>query len=412
MTSSPTSTKPEADQDQQITPMRKSRPKFVFGMPSPVARQEQLFLSEYQSDVVFRVGSTGQLIHAHKLILTVASEVFFAQFNGGFAEAKQDNCENPIVIEDIEPEIFTQVLRFIYCEKIQLTADNIMDVYCASQKYLLTGLNRVCKAFLKTTLNQANVMKIFNANRRYGLTNVDEICLKIIQDNPIKCFQSADFLTLNQTAVEMIAACRTMNCQKEQLCEAIKTWCKANSSKEHIKPQWEALQCRKLYAFSTFRYAADVSTNFVLKVKGRMYLHGLGVFIGCKSLSSVPSSAVVTVKIDPWINESKTVMLKEDMYVEEILFEKLTITNECRINVTIPSIFLKNKELFCLTEFKPVDTLGAIELAISDTALGFPGSTGPNCVAYLLFSLDPTVPKGDDHSKPFNFEPLYKPHFK
>ncbi|XP_065072569.1 kelch-like protein 41 [Ochlerotatus camptorhynchus] len=397
-----------------VKQMCPSRQEFVFGLASPVARQEQLLLSEYLSDVVFQVGSTGQLMHAHKLILTVASEVFFAQFNGGFDEAKQDNRDTPIIIEDIESAIFTQVLRYIYCEKVDLTPDNIMDIYCASEKYLLTGLNTVCTKFLKTTLNVENVLKVFNDNRQYGFANVDELCLSIISDNPIRCFQSEDFLKLRQPALELIAACRAMNCQKDQLCTAIQEWCKANDSKAVFKPQLEALLCDKLYSFSTFRYDDDVSTDLKINVKGKMHLHGLGVFIGSNSKLFAPTSVDLTVQIKPWnVIVNRSVCLRKNLYIENILFEKLAVTNECRIIVTLPKRFL-----FCLEQFHPVDTQGALELTVTDmkltneylmpalTSFSFNTSNQPprsafnqpfgvqttkeqqgtNCVAYLLYS--------------------------
>ncbi|XP_062550502.1 uncharacterized protein LOC134215299 [Armigeres subalbatus] len=96
---------PVASTDRKLT-MKKS--SFIFGLASPINRQKQLLFSEYRSDVVFRVGNAEELIHAHKLILTVASEVFYAQFNGSFAESNQDSCEIPVKIEDIEPAAFRE----------------------------------------------------------------------------------------------------------------------------------------------------------------------------------------------------------------------------------------------------------------------------------------------------------------
>lgn len=365
--------------------------EFEFGLASPVARLEQLSLSEYLSDVVFKVGSTGELIHAHKVILTLASEVFYRQFNGGLSETNQDNRQNPIVLKHIEPDIFKLVLHYIYSQKIDLTPENIIDIYCVSDMYFLTGLKLVCENFFETALNVKNVLKVFESNRRYGFENVDKCCFDIIQDNPIACFQSDDFQALSQCALELIAACRIMNCEKGQLCTAINQWCTANGLEADIIPQLESMQCEKLSCFSTFRYEVDISSHLKVKIKGKMHLYGLGIIIGPKPMSNLPPDVKVTVTVNPGdVTVCRTIPIKKNLYVEKIMFEKITFTDECRILVTFPEM-----SLLCLQEFKPVDTLGALELAVTDVnvvANQYHGQKPTNCVAYLLYSLDSNAP--------------------
>lgn len=367
--------------------MSASRENFDFGESAQVIRHEQLFLSENLSDIVFRVG--GQLLHAHKVILSTASELFHVQFNEGVAGAMQYNRENPIVIENITPETFKEVLRYIYCRQVDLTADNIVEIYSVSQKYLLNGLKSICKAFLMDILNEKTVLNILNTNRLCKLEDVDKLCLEIVKDNPIKFFKDENFLTLSQSALELIASCRHMNCKKAHLCEAIQKWSKANNSEVDIKPEWEALQCRKLFAFSTFHFAqqvSSISTEIKINVKNNLHLYGLGVFVGKKDPSCTPSVRI-TVKIDSWISESKTIlMVDSDLYVEEMLFEKYTVTGECRISVQIVSR-THCTNLFYIDGFKPVDAPDGI--TVTDMSPTNYGNGKTNCVAYLLYNLDP-----------------------
>lgn len=203
--------------------------ELVSNTNSPIGLLKKLLYSKHQADLVFKVGRTGELIHAHKLILTIASEAFFALYNDGLAVS-----DNPVVIERIKPATFKQVLRYIYCGEAVLTIDNAIGIYYASENYMLTDLSEICQRFINRSVNGNNVLTIFNNNRQYEIDFVNKICLKIIQENPLKYFRSNYFLTLSQPALQLI-----VNDQKDQLCKAIKEWRKANNSTAIILPTFE-----------------------------------------------------------------------------------------------------------------------------------------------------------------------------
>lgn len=368
-------------------------------------QQRKLLFSEHQSDVVFKVGNTGELIHAHKSIITLASEVFSAQFYGDFAESKRDNLKNPVVIEDIQPRTFKEVLRYIYCGEANITAINAIDIYYASEKYMLTGLKEKVKLFLKSSVDEDNVLLFFNKNRQHKIDFVDEICLKIIRDNPLACFQSKYFLTLSQPALELIAASRTMKCQKEQLCEAIKEWCEFNNSAAEILPKWESMPCRKLRSFSSLFYSNDGSTDFTINVKKKLYLHGLGVVIGKPPHDNKQTVALVKVAVNQFnpfnVFVSQEICFKEDLYVQEIVFKRLTVTDECRIRVTVETTtggVSKKMRLYCFENFQPVETKGTEGLIVKhnssaheaclDSNRNDVSEIYTNYVEYLLFDVD------------------------
>ena len=62
--------------------------------------------NEIHCDVEFRVGGSGALIKAHKLMLANRSPVFERMFYGAIPETKF-----PIIISDIEEEPFRALLR-------------------------------------------------------------------------------------------------------------------------------------------------------------------------------------------------------------------------------------------------------------------------------------------------------------
>uniref|UniRef100_A0A8D8D6B2 BTB/POZ domain-containing protein 3 n=1 Tax=Culex pipiens TaxID=7175 RepID=A0A8D8D6B2_CULPI len=110
-------------------------------------RLSQLVNNEFTADVFFEVGSYHRPMYGHRNILSVGSPVFNAQLNGDFADAKRNSLLNPIAEKDVEEDVFLQILRFIYCENAVVNQQNVVDLYYASQKYLLDNLSKIWRTF-------------------------------------------------------------------------------------------------------------------------------------------------------------------------------------------------------------------------------------------------------------------------
>ncbi|KAL7738887.1 hypothetical protein ACLKA6_007511 [Drosophila palustris] len=90
---------------------------------------DKLFESKKFSDVTI-VAVGGQEIQAHKNILSARCEVFEAMFNNEMEEKLQGR----VTITDVDPEVLTEMLRFIYTDQApkldtmsRLTIDNAAD---------------------------------------------------------------------------------------------------------------------------------------------------------------------------------------------------------------------------------------------------------------------------------------------
>ncbi|XP_053698175.1 kelch-like protein 41b [Sabethes cyaneus] len=382
-----------------------------FTFPLPVAdRDEQLVNNEYLSDVQFSVGNDGERMYGHKVILTLASEVFYAQFNGQFKESQRRN--QTIVVTDIQPPIFRDILRYMYCQKIDLTQDNVIEVYYASQKYILTELNKICEQYFENEINETNVLKVFNENRKHEFAVVNESCLDVIRDNPVACFQHPDFVTIEKKTLEMIASSARINCLQDQLQEAIKNWAKVNK----LPPDDAFLltqmvqdmkqrkhDCLKLHNFNQFKFAANIETNIQIKActLRPVALNGVGIFV--KSRSEPPANAKISLKVQvehfnsseriKQISLEKIVPLTTELRTEDVFFERFIVDARryCKIRISFEKLSAL-PELFCLTEFGSIDNV----LQVEDTKSPYIFSRDvTNCVAYLLYkNMDPKSAPG------------------
>ncbi|XP_026328664.1 kelch-like protein 40 [Hyposmocoma kahamanoa] len=118
-------------------------------------RVKKLLVSYEWSDCCFSV--SGKEFKAHKLILCISSPVFEAMFYGPLSSS---DC---IVVPDIEPDIFQQLLNFIYTDKVELRSiEEALELLYAAKKYLLNELTDMCITYVKDHISIDNIITILN----------------------------------------------------------------------------------------------------------------------------------------------------------------------------------------------------------------------------------------------------------
>jgi speckle-type POZ protein len=105
---------------------------------------EELFNDMSLSDVNFTI--VDREIPAHKVILSARSKYFAAMFK----HPMREQSTNQIKIEDTEPEVFKELLRFIYTGRVSRATMESMaaNLFIAADKYLLDELKIECENHL------------------------------------------------------------------------------------------------------------------------------------------------------------------------------------------------------------------------------------------------------------------------
>jgi speckle-type POZ protein len=133
------------------------RKKMIFICSDGLATQfEELFDSMENSDVIFKIG--GRPFPAHKLILVTRCQVFAAMFK----HDTKEKLSSEIEIKDVEPDVFQQLLRFIYTGRLSLATMETMAValFIAADKYLLDQLKDKCELFLLNKMTPVNCLEL------------------------------------------------------------------------------------------------------------------------------------------------------------------------------------------------------------------------------------------------------------
>ncbi|XP_041530574.1 speckle-type POZ protein-like isoform X1 [Microtus oregoni] len=95
----------------------------------------------------------GKEFKAHKSVLAARSPVFSAMFEHEMEECKKNRME----INDLDPEVFKEMMRFVYTGKapnLDKMADNLL---AAADKYALERLKVMCEEALCSSLSVENV---------------------------------------------------------------------------------------------------------------------------------------------------------------------------------------------------------------------------------------------------------------
>lgn len=115
----------------------------------------QLFDRAPFSDVT--LVTSDRQFHVHKAILAARSVVFNAMFEHEMEERKQNRVE----VTDVDPEVMSELLRFIYTGKAPNLPKMADDLLAAADKYALERLKVMCEEALCNSLTVDTVSDVF-----------------------------------------------------------------------------------------------------------------------------------------------------------------------------------------------------------------------------------------------------------
>ena len=139
----------------------------------------ELFNSSNFSDVAFLV--EGHKFPAHKAILSIRSPMLYAMFGNGMKES----VATEVIVEDIERDIFKEVLRFIYSGFV---SPNVLDtspihLLAAADKYHLCRLKAVCENRLFEQMTFMDCADVLVAADMHNANALKERCLAFMTES-------------------------------------------------------------------------------------------------------------------------------------------------------------------------------------------------------------------------------------
>ncbi|KAK3590972.1 hypothetical protein CHS0354_020325 [Potamilus streckersoni] len=228
--------------------------------------------NQVDCDVTFYVGKQKEDVNVHKYVLVSRSSVFYAMLCGPLHET------GPINIPDIEPDVFKQLLSFIYFEAFEPDGDSILALLYAAKKYAVKSLVDKCVNRLEKEVSLDNVCDILQQAHALDENDLRRKCLEYIIDNGSYVLKHSSFGNLSAECVEMVVSHDELCAEEDEVYEALKHWAETECAQRNIKPSTENIRqvlggLKNLIRFSVMdgKYFADkVAADNILTVDEKL----------------------------------------------------------------------------------------------------------------------------------------------
>jgi speckle-type POZ protein len=164
---------------------------------------KRIFGNRNLSDFKFVVGT--ETFYVHKIILSTRSTVFEVMFGTEMKEKQQNEC----IIEDIDCEVFGELLQFIYTGKTRKVNSIAHKLLIASEKYNITRLKEICEESIASQITNENSIENLLFADKYNAIQLHHKVIDYIIDNldPIRVSETTgwkDFISKYPDLVDSI----------------------------------------------------------------------------------------------------------------------------------------------------------------------------------------------------------------
>lgn len=170
-----------------------------------------------------------QRIPAHKLILSVGSDVFKTMFFGSLPTQSEE-----IEILDVEPDGFKALLKYLYSQEVQINPEIVMSTLYAAKKYNVAELELFCVDFLEKSLTTNNAFLLLNQARFYDELELVESCLNLIEKNTTEALNSDYFIDIDLGTLIAVLERESLQVFESKLFESIVLWSKVECVRKEL----------------------------------------------------------------------------------------------------------------------------------------------------------------------------------
>lgn len=172
-------------------------------------------------------------IPAHKLVLSIGSQVFMAMFYG---TGSQMLPTSEIEIPDVDPESFKNMLHYLYTDELHVEPDSVMSTLYVAKKYAIGALEIGCVDFLKNNLRADNAFMLLEQALLFDEVKLSELCLNVIDKNSCEAFSSDCFLDTELDTLVLVLKRDTLGIREFKLYYYILKWAQNQCVKLNLLP--------------------------------------------------------------------------------------------------------------------------------------------------------------------------------
>ncbi|XP_067109756.1 kelch-like protein 40a [Osmerus mordax] len=175
----------------------------------------------------------------HRLVLAASSPFFKAMFLSDLEESKKKE----IVLKDVEPGVMAMIVRYIYTSDINLTEQNVQDIFMVANMYQIPSIFSVCVSYLQEKLVLGNCLAIFRLGLLLDCPRLAVTAREFICERYHLIVRDQDFHQLGPGELAAIITSDALNVEREEVVfESLMDW--VNHDKEdRLKDLPDLLHC-------------------------------------------------------------------------------------------------------------------------------------------------------------------------
>lgn len=177
------------------------------------------------TDLVLRV--EGVDFYCHRAILIALSPYFRAMLTSDMRES----AEKEVVLYDINLDIFTRLMHFVYTCRLYLNENNAQDVMELACFFQLNPAMSACSQFLKDQLAISNCFGILSFAYYMNCSELYNAAMDFVRSDFVTASSISDEFQDLEAAIlsDMIADDHLNVAKEESVFEAVMTWLRSNS---------------------------------------------------------------------------------------------------------------------------------------------------------------------------------------
>ncbi|XP_057680963.1 kelch-like protein 40b [Corythoichthys intestinalis] len=157
----------------------------------------------------------------HRLVLCACSSYFRTLFLSDVDESKK----REVVLEDVEPGVMGLILKYLYTSRINVTEQNVQDIFAVANIYQIPSIFTVCVSFLQKRLSLSNCLAVFRLGLMLDCPRLAVSARNFACERFRLISRDEDFLQLQPSELAAILAHDNLDVDSEELVfEALMRW--------------------------------------------------------------------------------------------------------------------------------------------------------------------------------------------
>ncbi|NXY78909.1 KLH40 protein, partial [Glareola pratincola] len=184
-------------------------------------------------DCVLKV--KGKEFPCHRLVLAACSPYFRAMFLSDMEESKK----REVSLEDVDPDVMGKILHYIYTSELEITEQNVQDIFSVANMFQIPSIFTVCVSFLQKRLCLSNCLAIFRLGLMLDCARLAVAARDFICDRFALVSRDEEFYQLSPDELIAIISSDSLNIEKEEtVFEVVMRWVgtKDNESRQKALP--------------------------------------------------------------------------------------------------------------------------------------------------------------------------------